>query len=176
MNPTTTLDPTDPLADALVESSRLVAQQMCRFLIRLREFDLHQGYAEPSKGGRIVANCAEWLNANCGIERDTAREMLRVAYSLLNLPCIEMAFESGDLSYAKACALTTVATTANEQSLLDFARVMTDAQVENYCRCLTDRALNPGNRKHRSIAATPGRGYTCDESEPSQKPAANGVN
>ena len=56
-----------------------------------------------------------------------------MAYTLLNLPRIEAAFEVGDLSYAKVKALASVATFAQEASLLALARVMSDAQVQDYC-------------------------------------------
>ena len=125
-------------ASDLLQSRRAVARETCRFLIRLREFDLHRAYALPGRR-KAATDCVDWLNRACGIERDAAREQLRVAYCLMNLPTIETAFESGELSYTKVRALTRVATAVDEASLLDFARAMTDAQVEDYCLRMRER-------------------------------------
>ena len=138
----TPLHPIESLAGDLVESCRAVSQQACRFLVLLREFDLRRGYQEARGTGRCTTDSAEWLDARCGMGHDAVREKLRVAYALLNLPQIETAFEAGELSFAKVGALVEVATVANESTLLDFARVMTDAQVKDYCRQLRRRAIS----------------------------------
>ena len=130
------LHPLEFLADDLVESCRAVSQQACRFLVLLREFDLRRGYQEARGRGRTTTGSAEWLDARCGIGRDAVQEKLRVAYGLLNLPQTESAFEAGEVSFAKVRALVEVATAANESVLLDVARVMTDAQVVDYCERL----------------------------------------
>ena len=153
--------PTDQsMVDDLIESHRAMARQTCRFLIQLREFDLHRAYkhgtrhlghvegggdagasAETDSASQVwgAASCTEWLAKACGMDEEVAREKLTVAYSLANLPRIEEAFEAGSLSYAKVRALVRVATTENEGSMLDFARVMTDAQVATYCERLAAR-------------------------------------
>ena len=129
-------NPVDSVADDLVESHRALCRQTCGFLGRLREFDLSRGYGRPGAGAKPAANTPAWLNQTCGIDQDVTREQLRVAYGLLNLPLLEDAFERGELSFRKVGALTTVANATNEATLLDFARVMTDTQVEDYCRHL----------------------------------------
>ncbi len=121
----------DTLADELVAHWSVVSREMCAFLVCLREFDLRQGYKEWG-----CADCADWLNYKCGIVRGTAKEKLRVAYALLQLPQIEEAFRRGALSYSKVRALTRVATPTNETDLLDFALHATAAHVENQCRQL----------------------------------------
>lgn len=129
-------NPIDAVADELLESYRTLSRQAFRFLRQLREFDLGQGYRRPRKAARAAANTAAWLNRACGIDQEAAREQLRIAYALLNLPLLEDAFEQGDLSYRKVSALTLVADAANEAALLDFALVMTETQVEDYCQRL----------------------------------------
>ena len=62
-----------------------------------------------------------------------------MAYSLLKVPAIESAFCRGELSYRKVRALSPVADAVSERGLLDFALVMTDGQVEEYCRRVRGR-------------------------------------
>ena len=123
----------ESLAGGVLDSHRALARDRYRFLIRLREFDLHRAYKGVGRGPHGSLDTPAWLQSTCGIPRDEAREQLRVAYTLLNLPRIEAAFEVGDLSYAKVKALASVATFAEEASLLALARVMSDAQVKDYC-------------------------------------------
>ena len=123
----------ESLASGVLDGHRALARDRYRFLIRLREFDLHRAYKGMGRGPRGSLDTPAWLQSTCGIPRDEARELLRVAYTLLNLPRIEAAFEAGDLSYAKVKALASVATFAQEASLLELARVMSDAQVQHYC-------------------------------------------
>jgi len=64
----------------------------------------------------------------------TAREKLRTAIALIDLPLISSAFETGDLSYSNVRAMTWVANVNNEKVLLDFAIGATASQVEQYCQ------------------------------------------
>ncbi|MCE2459623.1 MAG: hypothetical protein J4F38_02460 [Pseudomonadales bacterium] len=137
----TALQPLESLADDLVSSCRSVSWYGYRLLVLLREFDLRNGYREVRGKGRCAADSAEWLDARCGIGRETVRDKLRVGYALLNLPEIESAFEAGELTFAKVRALVEVATLDSEGALLDFARAMTDAQVVEYCRRLRTGTL-----------------------------------
>lgn len=132
--------PLESIADDLVSSCRPVSRHGYRLLVLLREFDLRRGYREARGKGRGAADSAEWLNARCGIGRQTVRDKLRVAYALLNLPETESAFEAGELTFTKVQALVEVATLDNERTLLDFARALTDGQVVEYCRRLRARA------------------------------------
>src|SRR6187401_3296724 len=67
-----------------------------RWLCLLREFDERGGW----KGWGILS-CAHWLNWKCGLSLCAAREKLRVAHALKELPRVSEAFESGQLSYSK---------------------------------------------------------------------------
>ncbi len=124
----------DATAAAVVASHEALSRQQCRYLLRLREFDLHRGYRQQLKGGKRAANTPDWLRLVCGVERADAEEHLRLAYALLKVPAIECAFGNGRISYRKARALASVADAASERGLLDLALVMTDGQVEEYCR------------------------------------------
>ena len=131
--------PSCDAANTLVADWQALAHHSSRFLAQLREFDLQRDYARLRKGGRSASSCVDWLNGNLGIGNDAGREALRVAYALLNLPGVEDAFEAGELSYRKVRALAGTVTAADEASVLDFARAMTDAQVEDYCRAIGSR-------------------------------------
>jgi hypothetical protein len=59
-----------------------------------------------------------------------AREKVRVAHALAELPKINMAFEKGELSYSKVRAMTRIADETNEDYLLMIARRGTAHHVE----------------------------------------------
>ena len=63
-----------------------------------------------------------------------AREKVRVARALGDLPLLSSAMQRGQLSYSKVRALTRVATPKNERRLFDFARCGTAAHVERLVR------------------------------------------
>lgn len=74
------------------------------------------------------------LNWRCGISLNAAREKVRVAHSLKDLPTISSAFESGQLSFSKIRALTRIADPVNKAKLLELAFHATAAQVEKLVR------------------------------------------
>jgi hypothetical protein len=100
----------------------------CRWLQLVEELDRRPGWAKEGPGSRTA-----WIAWRCGLEPRTAREYVRVARCLPQLPLTQAAFAAGELSYAKVRALTRVATPENEEELLEFARIHTAAQLE---RCL----------------------------------------
>ena len=63
-----------------------------------------------------------------------AREKVRVARALPNLPLLSGALQRGEISYAKVRALTRIATPATEARLLEVAYHGTAAQVERLVR------------------------------------------
>jgi len=100
-----------------------------RMLQCIRQFDESRGwYAQGA------VSCAHWLAWRIGLDLGTAREKVRVANALGQLPRIDEALRVGKLSYAKVRALTRVATAANEARLLDLALAATGAQLERICR------------------------------------------
>ncbi len=101
----------------------------CRWLELVGELDRRGGFA-----GSGQASCAEWLAWRCALTPRAAREHVRVARRLPELPLVHAAFARGELSYAKVRALTRVATADNEQELLELARALTAAQLERAVR------------------------------------------
>jgi hypothetical protein len=94
------------------------------------------------------------LSWRIGLDPATAREKVRVARALGNLPAIDAALKSGKLSYAKVRALTRVATPETEAKLLEAALYSTGAQLERLCRgyrtaMTADNVLPPPERSVR---------------------------
>ncbi len=117
------------LEDAIATLSATIAAATWRMLVLLAEFDRREGWA-----GSGIQSCAHWLNWRCGIDVCAAREKLRVARALPQLPLINAAFAAGEISYSKVRAMTRVATAENEADLLLYARHGTAAHVEKIVR------------------------------------------
>ena len=77
----------EKLEEELISFSKRMNGQEYEFLVLIREFDIRQGW----KTWRFN-NCAEWLNFRCGISVGTAREKVRVARGLFDLPRCSEAF------------------------------------------------------------------------------------
>ena len=65
---------------------------------------------------------------------NAAREKVRVAHALKQLPQISASYATGELSFSKVRAVTRIADPENENELLDIARHATAAQVEKLVR------------------------------------------
>ncbi len=107
----------DELDQSMVNLCRRISAANYELLVLIREFDER---ARWLKWG--LNNCTEWLHWRCDISSSAAREKIRVAHSLKDLAEISRAFSTGMLSYSTVRALTRVATSGNEASLLDFAQ------------------------------------------------------
>jgi Domain of unknown function (DUF222) len=101
-----------------------------RWLSLIAEFDRRHGWSD---GG--TQSCAHWLNWKCGIDLGAAREKVRVAHALQELPRVSAAMARGELSYSKARALTRVACPQTEEYFLSIALHGTAAHVEKLVRC-----------------------------------------
>jgi len=96
-----------------------------RLLTLIREFDKKEYWAQQG-----LCSCAHWLNFKCGIGMGAAREKLRVAHALQELPNISKGFANGTLSYSKVRAMTRIADESNEDYLLMIAEHGTAHHVE----------------------------------------------
>ena len=121
----------DDLEEEIISLAKHINQDEYRFLVMVREFDIRQGWRAYQ-----FNNCAEWLNMKCGISPGTAREKVRVALALLDLPECSEGFAKGELSYSKVRAMTRAANVFNEAKLVDYALNATAHQVEEHCRRL----------------------------------------
>jgi len=96
-----------------------------RFLALIREFDEKGYWAQQG-----LFSCAHWLNLKCGIGMNAAREKLRVAHALAELPKISERLNKGQLSFSKVRAITRIADANNEDYLLMIADHGTAHHVE----------------------------------------------
>lgn len=122
---------------------------MHRFLTLIAEFDRRKGWSDGAS-----QSCAHWLNWKCGIALGAAREKVRVAHALENLPRISGAMASGKLSYSKVREITRVGNSANEDYLLSIAEHGTAAHVEQlvraYRRCQEAEELSREQRQQQN--------------------------
>ena len=95
----------------------------------LAEFDRLGGFEEAG-----FPATADWLAWRVGIKIGPARERVQTARALAALPKTVAAMREGGLSFAKARALTRVATPENEDTLLQFARSGSAANLERVVR------------------------------------------
>ena len=86
------------------------------------------------QGGAAADDLACWLAFRCGVSTREARELVRVAEALRELPAIRAAFAGGELTLTKVRALSRVATPSSEEDLLDLARSLTASQLERALR------------------------------------------
>ena len=135
------------LEDQITELSAHIFAATFRLLELIREFDECEGW-----GGTGIRSCAHWLNWKCGISLGAAREKVRVAHALKELPLTSAVFREGRVSYSKVRAMTRVATSKNEKYLIRIARHGTAHHVErlvrNYRKVKRIEALELENTRH----------------------------
>ena len=139
------------LGEEITELAAHIHAATCQLLEMIRIFDEEQGW-----GGFGVNSCALWLNWKCGMNTGAAREKVRVAHALAELPLITSAFREGRVSYSKVRAMTRVATRDNEDFLLSIARHGTANHVERlvslYRRTKRNEALERVAETSRRMA------------------------
>jgi hypothetical protein len=121
--------PLERLEAQICELAGHLTAATCRFLMLLADFDARRGWASWE-----MASCASWLSWKCQMSSGAAREHVRVARALRNLPVIRGEFATARLSYAKVRALTRIATPDTEAGLAEIARPMTGNQLERFAR------------------------------------------
>ncbi|MFW6058359.1 MAG: DUF222 domain-containing protein, partial [Persicimonas sp.] len=131
----------EALERELVGSASHVDAAFARQLVLIRVCDESGEWA--NYGAR---SCAHFLDWRLGMSPVIARERVRIARALGQLPRTLEALASGELSYSKVRAITRVARPDNEETLLDFARKTTAAQLETICRCYRQEQRD-GERK-----------------------------
>ena len=121
--------PLERLEAQICELAGHLTAATCRFLVLLADFDARRGWASWE-----MNSCAQWLSWKCQMSAGTAREHVRVARALRDLPVIRAEFAAARLSYAKVRALTRIATPGTEQGLAEIAGPMTGNQLERFAR------------------------------------------
>jgi hypothetical protein len=121
--------PLELIEREITELAAHIHAATCRFLLLVGELDRREGWAEWG-----CKSCAHWLSWRCAIGLGAAREQVRVARCLDDLPAIRAAFGRGRLSFSQVRAMTRVATPESEEELLEIAEHATAAQLEALIR------------------------------------------
>ena len=120
-----------------------------RLLVLIAEYDRRNGWSDGA-----TQSCAHWLNWKCGIAMGAAREKVRVARALENLPKISAAMACGKLSYSKVREITRVGSAETEDYLLMIAEHGTAQHVEKlvraYRRCQDAEELSREARQQQN--------------------------
>jgi uncharacterized protein DUF222 len=97
--------PLDRLEKEITELAAHIHAATCRWLCLVAEFDRREGWAAWG-----AKSCADWISFTCGVAPGAAREHVRVARRLGELPAVHDRFAAGELSYSKVRAVTRLAT------------------------------------------------------------------
>ena len=120
-------DEAERLGDDIAELAARIQAATYELLVMIRAFDEREGWSG-------FKSCAHWLNWRTGLALGAAREKVRVARALGNLPLLSDAMQRGRISYSKVRALTRVATAVNENRMLNFALCAPASYVERLAR------------------------------------------
>ena len=119
----------DALAAAVSTLAAHIHAATYRLLALIAELDRREVWSAQG-----ALTCAHWLSWACGIDTHTAREKVRVARALTELPLLSEALAKGELGYSKVRALTRIATSENEADLLNIGLHGTAQHVEKFVR------------------------------------------
>src|SRR5919106_5126658 len=97
-------DAIEDLGDEIATLSAHISAATHRLLVLVAEFDRVRGWELAG-----YSNCALWLAERTCIDPGTAREKVRAARALLNLPLTSAAMSRGELSFSQVRALTRAA-------------------------------------------------------------------
>jgi hypothetical protein len=138
--------PTERLEAWVSELAAHLAAATSRFLLMLGELDRRRAWADWG-----TTSCAAWLSWRCGLGMNAAREHIRVARALGDLPLLRAEFAAGLLSYSKLRAVTRIATRDLQRDLVELAHASTAAQVETLGPRLPPRRPARGDRRRQAL-------------------------
>src|SRR3954447_3190602 len=119
----------DALGGEIVRLAADMEAAMCRWLDLVAEFDERCGWHEQG-----CKNCAAWVAWRCGLGGEAARERVRVARRLQEMPLVHAAFSRSELTYSKVRALTRIEDLGDEARMVELARNHTAEQLERMVR------------------------------------------
>ena len=119
----------EELDKAIGQLNRSINASSYQLLLLIREFDERAGWLQWN-----FTDAVAWLKWRCDLGTGTAREKLRIAHALKELPLTSDAFAVGNLSYSKVRVMTRVATRENEAELIELARRMTVLHLTEHCK------------------------------------------
>lgn len=119
----------EALADQITLWSGRIAAAQAHLLALIAEFDRREAW-----GGHGLLSCAHWLSWRTGLGPTAARERVRVARALRDLPALDRAFSTGEIYWSQVRALTRVAAVDDRIDWVTVARHATAAQLERIVR------------------------------------------
>jgi Domain of unknown function (DUF222)/HNH endonuclease len=141
--------PSERLEREIAELGGHINAATARWLRLVGEFDRREAWAEWG-----CRSCTHWLSYRCGVSPAAAREQVRVARRIADLPHLRAAFERGELCYSQVRAVTRVATPDTESDLLEIALHATAAQLETIVRAyrgVLEVELGDGEHRRRFV-------------------------
>ncbi len=123
--------------------------QMCSWLELVAEFDRRRAYADWG-----CTTCSQWISWRCSVSLRSAREHVRVAGRLNELPLIHSEFAAGRVSYSKVRALTRIATPESEEELVQLAGETTAAQLDRLVRAYSRASAAAAGETYRNRFVT----------------------
>jgi hypothetical protein len=139
--------PSARLEREITELAGHINAATARWLGLVGEFDRREEWAEWG-----CRSCMHWLSYRCGVSQATAREQVRIARRLADLPRIRAAFGRGELCYSQVRAITRVATPETDGDLLEIAQHATAGQLETIVRAyrgVLEVELGDDSEEHR---------------------------
>jgi hypothetical protein len=115
----------DALQELVCTGAARLAAEMCNWLDLIAELVIRRIWA--------VEGCrtpAVWLSWAVGLSPSAARDHVRVALRLRELPRVREEFAAGTTSYSKVRAICRVAVPETEELLLEWSRMATGADME----------------------------------------------
>lgn len=119
------------LDDEIGEGSAYVHAGMARVAKACARFDEIEGW-----GAGGIRSFSHWMTIKTGFDMHTSVELLRAGQAMKSLPKTSEAFEAGQLSFDKVRQITTVATAATDELLLEIAQGASGGQLARICRAL----------------------------------------
>ena len=123
------------LGERIVYGDQHERLRKATWLRSVGEFDARDGSLRWG-----CSSTASWLEFQCQMDARTARDHVRVARRLRELPLVEEAFALGQLSYCKVRALARADAEEDERELVRVAYTSTVRQLERHVRQLRSAA------------------------------------
>lgn len=128
MTPAAELSDTDLRTEIHTWAGRIAAGEG-RLLDLIAEADARESWFSIG-----FKSCAHWLSHHLGYGLGTARERVRVARALRELPLIHAALQQGRMTFSQVRAASRVATRFDEQTWIDLAAQASGSQLERLVR------------------------------------------
>ncbi|HWC38678.1 MAG TPA: DUF222 domain-containing protein [Acidimicrobiales bacterium] len=130
--------------DAIDQLHALMSVSHSQMLQIVADCDRKQDWREDG-----ATSMADWLVARLGVAHRTAREWVRVARSLEQLPALTVAYAQARLSFEQVAPATKLASPETEAAVAEQAPGCTVAQLELSARRRRPVSTDEANEDHR---------------------------